>query len=552
MAKKFFPILIVLLSSFIAGLALLHPGFPPSHDGEYHIVRFFQFDKTLRAGQWYPRWQADLNKGYGSPLLNYYYPLPNYFASLFHFLGASFIDSFKLEMFAAIIVGGFFFFLWSEAFWGAIGGIVGAVLYTFSPYHFVDLYVRGSAGEVLALAFFPGFLWAITKVIRQGRKDFIIYSGILFALVILSHNILGYMFFLFSIFYVLFLIISSQKNKYAFFKNAFLSFLLSFGISAVFWMPALFERPYVRGLEIFNYSDNFPEAYQLLFPSWGTGFSSGDLGTEMSFQIGLANLLVVFLSFFVLIKFIKKKDYRSILLFFILSFFIVCFLMLKSSSALWSVFPLFNYFQFPWRFLSLATLIVPFLGASLFSNIIFSHNNKRKVFFASLLILFALLMGIGYAKPAYYHNRTDEYYFTRPNFMDGTNTPGNAFNAVWFNENLSRKSEKVELISGNARILDQTITPVRYSFSITANISSVYLVNTAYFPGWEVLIDNHQQNIAPNKDGLFSFNLPSGKHTVQIMLKNTPIRNLASLITLISVLVVLVLLAKPLFAKLKR
>ena len=184
MVRNIFSFLVAVLFAFIAVVPLLHVGLPPTHDGEYHVVRFYEFDKTLRNGNWYPRWAEDLNNGYGVPLFNYVYPLPNYFASIFHFLGSSFIDAFKLNMFIASILGAAFFYLWAKEFWGVWGGLVGSIFYTFSPYHFVDIYIRGSVGEVWALAFFPAFLWAITEFLKNRKTIFFVGSSVFLSLII--------------------------------------------------------------------------------------------------------------------------------------------------------------------------------------------------------------------------------------------------------------------------------------------------------------------------------------------------------------------------------
>src|SRR5258706_12252282 len=91
-------IITVVLAACFAVFPLLHAGLLPTHDGEYHIIRFYEFDKTLRDGNLYPLWAADLNFKYGVPLFGYVYPLPNYVASFFHFFGTSFIDAFKFNM----------------------------------------------------------------------------------------------------------------------------------------------------------------------------------------------------------------------------------------------------------------------------------------------------------------------------------------------------------------------------------------------------------------------------------------------------------------------
>ncbi len=75
-------LLLVAFFALLGSFPLLHSGLFPTHDGEYHVIRFYEFDKVLRDGNLYPRWAPDLNNGYGVPLFNYVYPLPNYFSSL--------------------------------------------------------------------------------------------------------------------------------------------------------------------------------------------------------------------------------------------------------------------------------------------------------------------------------------------------------------------------------------------------------------------------------------------------------------------------------------
>lgn len=232
-------LLLVILFSVISSHSLFHSGLLPTHDGEYHVIRFYEFDKTLRTGNLYPRWATDLNNGFGLPLFNYVYPLPNYFAYLFHLMGFSFIDSFKLNLFFASVLGSIFMFLLSQQFWGKWGGLVSSVFYSFSPYHFLDVYIRGSVGEVWALAFFPAYLWSITRFDKTRKTKFLISSAIFLALIIFSHNILAIMFSFLAVSYSFFLFIN-YKNK------SILPFLwvliAAIGIASIFWMPAIFEK----------------------------------------------------------------------------------------------------------------------------------------------------------------------------------------------------------------------------------------------------------------------------------------------------------------------
>lgn len=529
---SFLAVVTILFFAFLAGFALLHPGLPPTHDGEYHVVRFYLFNESFNDGNFYPRWAGHLNNGFGVPLFNFVYPLPNYVASILHLFNISFIDSFKISMFAATIIGGVFFYLWSKEFWGKLGGIVSSVFYTFSPYHFVDIYIRGSVGEVWALGFFPAFLWAYTKFVKSKRKVFLIFSSIFLALIILSHNILSLMFFMFALSYIFFLIYKEKNKKYLI-LNTFYIILLGLGLSAIFWLPAIYETKYVTGLQIFDVVSHFPDLHQLLIPSWGSSFSGTGLRDVLSFQVGLANLLAVFLSLIVIIwQIIKRNNKRIYTIFFLLWAIFTFYLMLNISLPVWRIIPFMNYFQFPWRLLSLEILFASFLAGSIFSLNI--KNKFINICFAIFLIFIAFILGIGYTKPAYYHYRDDNYYVTRSNFIDGTNSPGNVFNTIYLKSIPAKENERAIFIGGNGKIALDKAKSHLYAFTIQADTNSEIQANLPYFPGWEVYVNNKKADIKPTRNGRFTFLVPSGVNKVEVVFEDTFVRKLAAFITLLS------------------
>jgi len=550
MGKNFFSIIIVALFTVIAGFSLLNPGLPPTHDGEYHIIRFYLFNESINNGNLYPRWADHLNNGFGAPLFNFVYPLPNYMSSFLHLFNISFIDSFKISMFIATVIGGVFFYLWSREFWGRLGGIVSSVFYTFSPYHFVDIYIRGSVGEVWALGFFPAFLWAYTKFVKSKRKVFLIFSSIFLALIIFSHNILALMFFIFSLSYIVFLICIEKKRK-CLILNTFYLILLGLGLSTIFWLPAIYETKYVTGLQIFDVTSHFPDLYQLLIPSWGSGFSGAGIRNELSYQIGAANLLAIFLSVIIVILQIKRRSNKlPYTVFFFVCFISVLLLMLGVSLPLWQTLPFMNYFQFPWRLLSIEIIFPSFLVGSIFSLNI--KNKYINLFIAIFLIFIAYILGIGYAKPAYYMYRDDNYYVTRSNFIDGTNSPGNVFNTVYLKSIPAKEKERAIFIKGAGKIVADKVKGNFYTFMIQADTNSEIQANLAYFPGWEVYVNEKKELLLPTQNGRFTFFVPEGQNKVKIIFKDTLVRKIATYISIASLGFIVALLISNRFATIKK
>lgn len=539
---KYKLLLLLFLLSFIPIVPLLRPGFPPTHDGEYHVIRFYEFDKVLRSGNWYPRWAPDLDFGFGVPLFNYVYPLPNYVASLLHLFNIGFIDGFKYNMIIASILGTFFFFLWAKTIWDELGALLGSVIYTYAPYHFLDIYVRGSVGEVWALALYPALLWSITHLIVCKKNRYVYYSAVFLSLIIFSHNILALLFFPFFISYALLLFIIHRGNRITA-QKIFLSIALGLGLSAIFWMPALLEKNFVSGLDVFDYKRNFADFYDLLIPSWGTGFSDTDLANQMSIQIGIVNLLSVLAGFFAFLNRKSSKKEKILMLFSLAWFFLLFFLMLKGSKPIWNMVPLMNYFQFPWRLLSLIILVSAFLSGGI-CTILPSHKTGLKKIVTGFIIIFTIIITYSYTQPAYYHMRNDLYYVSRSNFIDGTNSPGNAFRTIWLNH--QNKREKKKLVIANGDIMQMYVKPTEYSFYVNAEKNESAFLNTAYFPGWTAYVDKKKVPVF-EQNGLLSLKVLKGRHQILVRLENTFVGNLAVLFTLLSFFGILILSVYPKF-----
>ncbi len=501
--------LLVLIALIFASFPLFQPGFLPTHDGEYHIIRFFEFEKMLRAGFLFPRWAPGLNSGYGVPLFNFFYPLPNYIGSLFHILGWSLADSLKLSLAAAYIGAGIFCFQWLKKLFNVQAATVGTIIFAYIPYWFVDIYVRGSTGEVFAIF----FLMLFFACVESNRRLLI---GFAVAGIILSHNILSILFLPFLVSYVLL-----RKRQYIF------TIVLGVGLATYFWLPALLEREFVAGLNTVNVFDYFPDMYQLFVPSWGTGFSgSGLTGNEMSPQIGLLPILVIFLSLFIVIK-SKMNLKKQLAILFLVVVFLSFFFMLRISYPFWKALPVLLYLQYPWRLLSIFLPAVAFLAAYVISWI-------NKIWIQVFLVFFAIILSYQYCRPAMYQQRSDEYYLSRREFTDGTSSLGNSFSTRWATWKENRAESRVEVVTGSVELSDVILKPVSYYFKTNSDSPATIVIHTLYYPGWIVKIDDHDTQINYLDDGIIKFALPSGMHSVSVFFTETSTRILADFISLLS------------------
>src|SRR3989344_4254579 len=114
-------------------------------------------------------------------------------------------------------------------------------------------------------------------------------ASLVFFLFIISHNYLWVISlpFLFLLFFLY-----NKKQIWVKLRGLVLVTLLSLGMSSYWLIPALVEKKFVTSITPFPLIDHFPFIKQLILPSWGYGSSAWGAGDEISFQIGIVNLLV--------------------------------------------------------------------------------------------------------------------------------------------------------------------------------------------------------------------------------------------------------------------
>src|SRR4030066_783563 len=169
--KKLFksPFVILVLICLPAIYFLLRPGFYEPQD-LHHIADIFQMYKAVVSGQLPPRLGPDYLWGFGYPLFNLYYVLPFYLGAVFYALTKSLTGSFEFVFVVAASLSIFVMYLFLREFFGKIASLTGSILYLYTPYRAVQIYVRGAMGEALALSLLPFVLWGIVRIIKKPEN----------------------------------------------------------------------------------------------------------------------------------------------------------------------------------------------------------------------------------------------------------------------------------------------------------------------------------------------------------------------------------------------
>jgi len=413
--KKNYGLFIVLILSFWAIKSFFIPGFFPIHDNT-QIARVFEMKKVLQSGVFPVRVVPDLGYGYGYPIFNFYAPLAYYIGASFMFLGFDALVATKIMMALGVVLAGILMYLLAREFFGEFGGIVSGLFYLYAPYHAVDIYVRGDVAEFWAYAFIPLMLLGFYKVFEDSRlktqnskiqfkiQKFGVVGALGFAGVILSHNLTALMVTPFLIATCLIFIIFSKKGiRISISLQLFFYIFLGLILAAFYWIPAFVEMRYTNVLSQIgggaNFRDHFVCLRQLWDSPWGFGGSTAGCIDGLSFKIGKLHILIS-ITAFILMFFIKKirrsKD-GAIIFFSFLGLLLSVFFTLEISKPIWEAIPVMAFFQYPWRFLILASFFSSLLAGSL--TILLRECNIKPYLIIFPLVFFLLFSNLKLFNP---------------------------------------------------------------------------------------------------------------------------------------------------------
>lgn len=490
----------ILVASLIAVLwPLLRPGFFVSDDGEWMVIRLSAFYQSLAGGQFPVRFLGRLNNSFGYPVANFLYPGFLYIGSFLRLLGLSFPIAVKFILGASVTCGALATFWALRTRFRVYESLLGTLSFVFAPYLLFDMYTRGSVGEVLALG-------ASTLAILSLTRSWVWLFPPAVALLLMSHNIVALIVGL-----ALVPIISIHPKRY----TMIVSGLLGLGLAAFFWLPALFEKSFVR-FDAVSVSDPF----------------NYFIGYETAGLLGITTILAI------AITMVKRTKH---VLFDTIAMILATLGILMSTPAsepLWNIQALGNLVQFPYRFLVLPVLFGPWIVA----RSIMSLEGTKRTLLTLVFVIVWIVGAVTHFSNIQFVRRPEVFYTTN----EGTTTVANEYMPTWVSEiPRLRAVETLEVSKGDATLLQRTFFGEKMVTEIDAKVTSIITVNKIYYPGWGVTIDNRRAPIdysAPT--GLMRVEVPKGKHTLGVFFRETPLRFAADAVSLFSMVAYVILLGR--------
>jgi len=550
--------------------ALLHSGMFRVHDYT-HAARIGELLRALQDGHFPVRWSANFGFGYGMPLFEFYAPLPFYVGALLYWLGVNITTSIKLLYLFCSLVTFWGTFQLGKRLFGRSGAILSAVALTLAPYRALNLFVRGDLSEAWGIMALPWVLLGIVQVTKREKRG---WWSLLFGLIVLflSHNITTLLFIpvsvLFAIGYWLI-----EKRKIVSGLQMIGIYILAIGFAAFYIFPALLEKDLTKVNGIFQgyffYGNHFLLVRQFFEDKWGYGGSAPWPYNGISFFFGYGQFLglgiaLIFLVRAAVLKMFKrpffKKTFRteSFLLFGLFSalFLLTIFMTTFKSHCIWDHLSFMVVIQFPWRWLSVAIVMLSLLIGS---GTLFIRSRFWRFFFAVICSGVILIGNARYFQPENFIDVTSSFYYTDARRIrhDMSRTLNDYIPQQMTLDRLSKELPPIDvpyivepvflnhtlLVSEkDAKILVDHVQEklVQTNFVQPANVQFA----VADFPGWHVYLDGKIIPTTLTPLGNIFVKVPVGEHTVGVQFGDSPIRFWSDVVSAASAIILLFLFVK--------
>lgn len=542
----------------IAGIILTLPtlfyGFPSyNHDGWVHALWYSNFANQLWAGEPYPRWLLELNRGIGSPALFFYHPAPYYSASIFRpfFLDdAHGLRQLGAATSLAFITSGWFAYLWLCRIVPRRPALIASIAYLVMPYHLaIDLYLRGAFTEVWAFAWLPLILF-FSQRLRSGERFSIAGLAVSNALLIASHLPTALIFLPVPILYVI--ILADRGNRIRAGAGAVAAMALGVGLAAVYLLPALSLRAFVSMQEMSK-----PEIY---FENWFvmTSLFSRGLPAYLSWLV-ISMVCATGCAYFAA-KENPSEIVRRERVFWAAVAVSAVVMMTPISKPGWKLLPILQNVQFPYRFNTIlcvaSAALIAFAMASAKQTT--SHRSAALRWVVALSVtVWTLIYPLSIWREYYVHPATranqreliennqdaPEY---RPRWAER-----DAFYRLMGELEYAKQFDKVSVIEGKADVSVERWAPRNIVLHVNGATGATLRVKQLYFPGWRARVEGGGDLEArpARPSGLLDVITPAGAQRVMIELTPGGAERWGQYVSAISLLIALALMIQGLASR---
>ncbi len=403
----------------------------------------------------------------------------------------------------------------ARKFWGPAGAVVSALLYIYAPYRAVDVWVRGALPEALAFVLFPVIFYHFDKLCQHVNKRNFFWLTVSAAALITTHNLSALMLTPFLGLWWLYRWWQTRSVS-SLIPLAFAAVLAGL-LSAYYLLPVVAESKYITLAQTtqgyYDYRAHFTTLNQLFISNfWGYGGSTWGPNDTMSFAVGYSHWILPLVLLLPVLIWPKLNRVRGLFIVCLVLGWLAVLLTHNKSAFIWTHISPMAYIQFPWRFLTLATLFFSLASGAI------AQLSSRRVIIGALLVLVVIL----------------NYSFYRPDIWRAVSDAQQFSGSLWDEQRASALPDYWPVF-GQQMPTSYALTQPRILLRTSNYIKVQYPI--VYFPGWRAWVDKRPLNVFPEgKLGLITIRVPVPYSKIELKLTNTFPRTLGNYLSLVSLL----------------
>ena len=364
-------IIVFIATLLVCSIPVMARGILDGDDKEFHLMRIQGLADGLRSGYFPVKVQPGWYNGFSYPVGVYYGQVLLYPSAILRMIGFPLSFTYKVWIYIInILTFGITYFTCKKITDDENVSLALTVFYMCSLYRIVNLYKRYAIGEAQAMIFLPLFIFgyaALYDRLRTKDEKAWIYLTIATTGIIISHTITTFLAIIFSLAFVL------MNIKRTFTKTTLLQygkFLTATVLLNLFYLVPFFDY-------LINYSKKvdsqmgkkmaakaayLPQIFSQAYSVTGHNGSYTATG-DMPLSIGVSAIAILVGFCILMIKYddVKnKKTMRDILILFVISVIMSTSIFPYNHLEYYAhhIYRILQQIQYPWRFLSFASVFI--------------------------------------------------------------------------------------------------------------------------------------------------------------------------------------------------
>lgn len=539
-SKEWFWLSVVFAVCAAVMLPMALTGVPEGYDIGQHLRQASAFRDAVLEGDIIPGWADKDSYGFGSISVRFYPPIADYLMGIVDIFTGNWRVSFLATSIFLMFPGCFGMYYWAREYLSRPKAALAAFLFAVMPYHLLQIYQYTLFSEYAAASVLPFCFWFLTRVINRHRNIDVLLFGTSFAILILTHLPSSIMGSLTLAIYALFLI-DWRRAKETIFK-LFVAGFLAICATSFYWLRLVTELGWVNINNAPDRTSGFYSFVHYLFPIY---LSSADwvYWLRMMWMIDAIIVLTIFSLLFGIIcsvlirkrKDVEGHDKKFLFALAVTSVFLI-FIISIPSTFVWQYLPVLHKIQFPFRFLSLASIIAS-ISAAISIPLFFKTypGLKRVIGYSAIALLAGILiydLTLNILTSAPFTPERFETLSRGIHERDGCE----CFYPLWGTREAFDQREKVtaESRSVNVSLWERE----ERKFAINEGAAGNARIATFWYPHWKAVVNGTHVEVGRDENGAILIPLPEEGAEVRLYFQEPVFLEVAKYVSLITWLII--------------